>query len=207
MPSARSTRARPTDDQLLDAALAVFATRGFRGTTMAALATAANSTKPTLYAHFGDKESLFARLLEREAAACRTILFESYADNAELDLAEQVEADTQALFTYADKHPQGFALLFGRDITTSAARIRENLLDEVQAQLATRVHDYLVRHHPAGTTAAVTEDEGQVAAMLAAVALGAAQHALTTGGDPGRAARLAAAFSTSALLGLLGRAP
>jgi Bacterial regulatory proteins, tetR family len=40
--------ARPTDDQLLDAARAVFGVHGFRQATMEGIAQRAGSTKPTL---------------------------------------------------------------------------------------------------------------------------------------------------------------
>ena len=65
----RSPAARPTDDELLDAARAVFAERGYAQATMGLIADRADSTKPTLYAHFGDKAALFRTTVRREVAA------------------------------------------------------------------------------------------------------------------------------------------
>ncbi|WP_084460790.1 TetR/AcrR family transcriptional regulator [Nocardia kruczakiae] len=63
----RSTAVRPTDDTLLDGVVAVFGERGFDGVTMDELAVAADTSKPTLYAHFGGKERLFEACARREA--------------------------------------------------------------------------------------------------------------------------------------------
>jgi AcrR family transcriptional regulator len=197
--SARSTRARPSDDDLLDAALGVFADSGYRATTMAAVAVAADSTKPTLYAHFGDKDTLYQRLIEREADACRTWLFAAYERNATLPLNDQVGGDITTFFDYAEAHPHGFALLFGSDIAAQAAAVREALRVDVNNQVATRVGNYLALHSEVRTH---PEDVTQLAAMLVGVAVSAAQHAIATGGNLTRAGRLAAKFCTAALLNL-----
>lgn len=51
--------------QLLDAAVQVFAEKGFRGATTAQLARAAGVTEPILYRHFPSKQALFVALLEQ----------------------------------------------------------------------------------------------------------------------------------------------
>lgn len=200
--SKRSTRARPTDDELLDAAVAVFAERGFAAATMSALAEQCDSTKPTLYAHFGDKETLFDRLLAREADRCRTTLFAAYSAAAELGLEEQVEASTRALFDYAATNPDGFRLLLGGDLTLTAVRVREQLLHEVHAHLATNVHAYLTGPHAGPHPPTPAAVEHQLAAILAGVALSAAQHALAHDTSLDDACAMATAFSAAALKGL-----
>jgi AcrR family transcriptional regulator len=195
----RSTRARPTDDELLDAALTVFADKGFQATTMSQIAERSNSSKPTLYAHFGDKDALYSRLLAREADTCRTMLFAAYAANADLGLRDQVTADTRALFDYVATHPHGFALLFGGDITSTVAEVREKVLADVRDQVVRRLHDYLKRRDAGATDRPPTSDEQQLAAMLVGVAVSAAQHAQATHGNLPRACALAAGFSNAAL--------
>ncbi|WP_205623127.1 TetR/AcrR family transcriptional regulator [Sciscionella marina] len=54
-PESQGGPARPVHERLLDAACEVFAERGYRGASVDELASRAGSTKPTLYAHFGDK--------------------------------------------------------------------------------------------------------------------------------------------------------
>ena len=50
-------------NRALDAALKVFSQYGFETTTMEAIATEANLTKPTLYEYFGSKEELFKAMM------------------------------------------------------------------------------------------------------------------------------------------------
>jgi AcrR family transcriptional regulator len=56
-------RRRP---QVLDAALELFLERGYEGTSMDAIASAAGVTKPVVYACFPGKDELFRALLARE---------------------------------------------------------------------------------------------------------------------------------------------
>ena len=50
----------------LDAAVTVFAEKGFRETSMDAIAAAADISKPMLYLYYGSKDELFAACLSRE---------------------------------------------------------------------------------------------------------------------------------------------
>lgn len=51
--------------ELLDAAVALFASRGLGGTTIEEVARSAGATKRTIYQHFGDKTGLFLAAVER----------------------------------------------------------------------------------------------------------------------------------------------
>jgi AcrR family transcriptional regulator len=92
----RSPAARPTDEQLLDAARMVFAERGFQQATMEAIAARANSTKPTLYAHFGDKDALYHSTVSREAAALRQWVTTAYQSATTLSIDQQVDVYVMA---------------------------------------------------------------------------------------------------------------
>jgi AcrR family transcriptional regulator len=65
-PAGRSTAHR---EVILDAVFALLAERGYQGTTMAAVAARAGSSKETLYAWFGSKQGLFTALIRRQAEA------------------------------------------------------------------------------------------------------------------------------------------
>lgn len=63
-----SERGRPRGfckDEALDKALAVFWKHGFQGASLAELTAAMGVNKPSLYAAFGDKESLYLKALDR----------------------------------------------------------------------------------------------------------------------------------------------
>ena len=52
-------------DRLLSAAKALFVSKGYRATTLEQIASAAHLTKGAVYFHFGAKESVLLKLLER----------------------------------------------------------------------------------------------------------------------------------------------
>lgn len=191
----RTTGARPTDDQLLDAARAVFVERGFHATTMADISERANSTKPTLYAHFGGKDVLYDQLLRREAEVCRAHLFNAYAAAASLALREQTRADVTAFFEYAEGSAEGFELLFGARNGGTSISVRDELVESLVDQIAQRLMDF--RAGTVGRTP--TWREHQLAAMLVGSTITAAQHARSTGEDLQQAVRLASSFAIAAL--------
>lgn len=70
MPSSKatpSTRALSTEKTaaILNGAMQVFLEQGYMGTTMDRVAAAAGVSKPTVYSHFHDKETLFNALIEQ----------------------------------------------------------------------------------------------------------------------------------------------
>jgi AcrR family transcriptional regulator len=110
--------ARPSDDQLLDAARAVFVEHGFATAGMEQIAAAAGCTKPTLYAHFGSKSQLYLAALRREAAIARDwLLTASEVAVGQEDLREQIHTCLSAIFSYRQAHREGYRLLFGTDAT------------------------------------------------------------------------------------------
>ena len=53
--------------QLIDAAVRVFADRGFRGATTREIAVAAGVTEAVIFQHFPDKDALYAAILEQKS--------------------------------------------------------------------------------------------------------------------------------------------
>ncbi|WP_295799406.1 TetR/AcrR family transcriptional regulator [uncultured Microbulbifer sp.] len=70
-----ATRGRPKDpakrQAILEAAKELFLTRGFAGTNMDAVASAAGVSKLTVYNHFSDKETLYITAIE---AKCENLM-------------------------------------------------------------------------------------------------------------------------------------
>ncbi|XZE53535.1 TetR/AcrR family transcriptional regulator [Planctomycetaceae bacterium SH139] len=63
--SARSEAAAKTRERLLDAALTIFAQRGYAATGIREILKSAGVTQPTLYHHFADKAALLQALIEQ----------------------------------------------------------------------------------------------------------------------------------------------
>lgn len=61
----RQERAAATQQQLLDAARAVFGERGYQGTSVAAITDAASTAHGTFYLYFRNKEDVFAQVMEQ----------------------------------------------------------------------------------------------------------------------------------------------
>lgn len=78
-----STRSAQKRDLILERALAVFVANGYVGTTTDQLAAAASVSKQTLYKEFGDKEGVFAALIQ---FAC------DHVDDPFAPLVEQMHA-------------------------------------------------------------------------------------------------------------------
>lgn len=101
---AKTTRREAKRRRILDAALGVFSREGYAGTSMDAIALAAEVSKPTLYMYFGSKEQLFEAIM---LSGRDTMLepFEHPSDDMVADLLAFA-------WSYADivMHPQFLAL-------------------------------------------------------------------------------------------------
>ena len=195
-------RLRTDVDALLDAALSVFATRGFRASTMADVAAAAGTSRPTLYAHFGSKEALFAQVLDREADVCREWLFARYDAAKTLPMLEELAEDIAALFDYVEAHPDGFRLLFGSQSAAEATAVRARLQGEITRQVAELLHANTSpgRGRPGRT-------EGQLAATIVNVAFSGVTYAEETGTSLDKALATATAFTVGAVKELMRATP
>jgi len=94
--------AQATRERILAAATAEFAAHGVAGARIDRIATAAGANKRALYDYFGDKDALFAAVLERQLSEC----------------AEAVPVDGGDLGDYAGRlmdyhaaHPEALRLL------------------------------------------------------------------------------------------------
>src|SRR5690606_38901705 len=116
------------------------------GTSMSALARSANSTKPTLYAHFGSKDQLYEACLRREADKLTSRLFATYEQAADLPLQQQIHADMRAFFDHAAAHSDGFRLLFDDQTRGNLGTIRAELLAAITDRVAGRIRNVITRN-------------------------------------------------------------
>ena len=127
-------------ERILDAARKLFLRNGLRGTTMEAIAREARIAKPTLYAHFPDKDAVFVAIVEHMLAA-KIAAFEAGLESdgpvevrvgAALAAEFAVVADMLAGSPHADElfaaHRQG-AELFRLSDERVAARLEAELAE------------------------------------------------------------------------------
>jgi AcrR family transcriptional regulator len=77
---------------VLDALFELLVERGYQGTTMAAVAERAGSSKETLYAWFGGKQGLFTALIRRQAEAANQAVAAALDDDGGADPAATLTA-------------------------------------------------------------------------------------------------------------------
>jgi AcrR family transcriptional regulator len=134
------TRGRPRSfdsERALEQALRVFWQRGYAGTSLSDLTKAMRINRPSLYAAYGDKQTLFRKVLDRYAAER-----ESYVQDA-LDQPTAREV-ARALLTGAaesmcgdSQHPAGCLLVQGGLATgTENEAIRQELVSRRRANEA-----------------------------------------------------------------------
>ena len=108
-PSRRLTRAESqaqTRAALLEAGARVFVERGFAGSSVEAIAAAANFTRGAFYSNFESKEELFAELLQERAYARYRAMISESAAGAQRSLREvgeelaRVQADSDGRWLF-----------------------------------------------------------------------------------------------------------
>jgi AcrR family transcriptional regulator len=96
---------------MLAVAQRVFAQRGFRATSVDAIAQAAEISKPMLYAYFGSKEGLYRACMQRSRGALVDALDAAAAGAQEPD--SRLWAGLLAFFTFVEEEPEAWAILAG----------------------------------------------------------------------------------------------
>jgi AcrR family transcriptional regulator len=106
-------------DDALAAATQVFLARGFDGATLDDLTRAMGINKPSLYAAFGDKEALYARVLEGYAAMARSAMESALNAGDTLEDAGR-RLLLGAIEVYAPTKGNHFGCLIATTATTAA---------------------------------------------------------------------------------------
>jgi AcrR family transcriptional regulator len=117
--------------QMLVAARALFAERGYGAVTMGDVASAVGVTKPLLYTYFGNKERLYLACMEPAAQALRDEVTAAVA-RAERP-ADALALGVQAFFSFVDRDRDAWRVLFdetlpaGGEVARRVAEDREAL--------------------------------------------------------------------------------
>jgi AcrR family transcriptional regulator len=97
--------------RILAAALEVFAARGYGGTSMADIAQASGVTRAVLYDHFASKKAVFLAVVEQQNALFMGHVGARIA--GEGTARERMRGTMDAVFRFAESHPDAWRLLFG----------------------------------------------------------------------------------------------
>jgi AcrR family transcriptional regulator len=124
-------------DQLIEVSRAVFAERGFDAASIEEIAAAAGISKPVVYEHFGDKEGLYAIVVDREVTRLMSMMTESLTSDRPRVLLEQAAT---ALFDYIDDHTDGFFVL----LRPHPGGAQRGTFGTVMREVATLLSDRLV---------------------------------------------------------------
>jgi AcrR family transcriptional regulator len=131
-PRARMT-ARDRREQLLAVARALFAEKGFDGTSVEEIALRADVSKPVVYEHFGGKEGIYAVIVDREVDALTSALTGSLEQRGHPK--QHVERAAMALFTYIEENPDGFRILVRDSPVAQATGTFSSLIGDVATQV------------------------------------------------------------------------
>lgn len=98
------------EQQMLDAAVTVFAHSGFHGASMDDIADKAKISKPMLYLYLGSKDQLFEACIQREAV--RFLDAVTSGVHPELPPREQVANGINSVFAFAAGHRDIWLVLY-----------------------------------------------------------------------------------------------
>jgi len=133
----RPARARMTGaerrEQLVQIGRALFAAKGFEGTSVEDIAARARVSKPVVYEHFGGKEGLYAVIVDREVQRLLSTLTEPLKTGAHPKV--MVEATALALLDYIETNTDGFRLLVRDSPMALATGTFSSLIGDVATQV------------------------------------------------------------------------
>jgi len=125
-PATRIQRQR--QEIILEAALEVFSTHGFRGATIDQIAEAAGMSKPNLLYYFPSKEEIHKPLIRRLLVTWLTPLKELNADG---DPISEIKSYVRRKLEMARDYPRE-SRLFANEILQGAPRIKDLLAGELK---------------------------------------------------------------------------
>jgi AcrR family transcriptional regulator len=131
------------EQQMLDAAVAVFSAAGFHDASMDEIAARAGISKPMVYAYLGSKEELFLACLHREGTRLMEAVASAVApaDAPSLPPDEQLWRGLRAFFAFVGAHRDGWRVLYRQargtePFVAELGAMRARMVDVVSALLS-----------------------------------------------------------------------
>lgn len=175
------------EQQILDAAVDVFSSRGYAGASMDTVAERVGVTKPVLYTHFGSKEGLLLACIGR--ARAELLDATATAAAAATTPEEMLRRGTRAFFDYLDARAPAWTLLY------SEAGVAAEALEEVRAQQTDFIAGLLAAQDPDADAARLTG--------WAQVIVGACERLAVWRGQLGAHSQVSAEQATGYLMDLV----
>jgi AcrR family transcriptional regulator len=119
-------------EQLLDIGRALFASKGFDGTSVEEIADRAGVSKPVVYEHFGGKEGLYAVVVDREVRRLLDRITRSLQGDHPRELLEQAAG---ALLDYVEKDTDGFRILVRDSPVASSSGTFASMISDIATQV------------------------------------------------------------------------
>nr|WP_299240705.1 TetR/AcrR family transcriptional regulator [uncultured Halomonas sp.] len=132
-PEVTLTRQR-SEQRIFDAAERIFASHGYRGASVQAIADEAGLPKSNVLYYVGSKRRLYVALLERMMARWNAMLDDISVED---DPAEVLEAFIRSKMELTRTHPQG-SRLFAAEILQGAPFLQDYLRGELRAWVQSR---------------------------------------------------------------------
>ncbi|MFT4128071.1 MAG: TetR/AcrR family transcriptional regulator [Gordonia sp. (in: high G+C Gram-positive bacteria)] len=162
------------EQQMLDAAVAVFSENGFRDTSMDTIAARAEISKPMLYLYYGSKDELLAACIARESG--RFIDAMAVGFDPKLRQSEQARTVVREFLRYVDEHRESWRVLYRVAVGTTTFA---GIVTESRQQVVAMVAELIKR----GTTVEGAKDIDFELTAVALVGAGEAVADRITAGD------------------------
>lgn len=155
---------------ILDAALAVFAERGYHVSSIDDIAREGGVSKALIYEHFTSKQQLYAELLEQHAGELFSVLAEAISE-AGTTASARLATGFDAFYGFVEEHRVAWRMLFREATDPEAVAV----LDRVMAQV-TAIVAGLIAEDPGSRKVADDEEiREQGIQVLAQLLVGAVQ--------------------------------
>ncbi|WP_459802674.1 TetR/AcrR family transcriptional regulator [Herbidospora sp. RD11066] len=119
-------------EQLIQIGRALFAEKGFDGTSVEEIAAHASVSKPVVYEHFGGKEGIYAVVIDREMQRLLTLVTQALsATHARVKL----ERAALALLQYIEESSEGFRILVRDSHAASGTGTFASLISDIASQV------------------------------------------------------------------------
>ncbi len=119
-------------EQLIQIGRALFAEKGFDGTSVEEIAASAKVSKPVVYEHFGGKEGIYAVVIDREMQRLLTLVTQALSASHAL---VKLERAALALLQYIEESNEGFRILVRDSHAASGTGTFASLLSDIASQV------------------------------------------------------------------------